>query len=50
VENVKAAVAKSVGMWTVWFSEVPVTISTPCADVVINSMEDLVAAIREQLK
>jgi len=38
--------AKSVDMWTVWFSEAPVTIPTPCADVVINSMKDLVTAIR----
>jgi HAD superfamily hydrolase (TIGR01509 family) len=39
------APAKSVGLHTIWFSEAPVAEPAPCADAVIHSMKDLVAAV-----
>ena len=41
------AAAKAVRMRTVWFSQAPLTRPTPCADVVIHSMEDLPSAVAQ---
>ena len=38
--------AKTAGMRTIWFSEAGQGTSAPCADAVINSMTDLVPAVR----
>jgi HAD superfamily hydrolase (TIGR01509 family) len=38
--------AKNAGMQTIWFSEALQETPAPCADIVINSMVDLVSAVK----
>jgi putative hydrolase of the HAD superfamily len=38
--------AKNAGMQTIWFSETGQETPAPCADIVINSMMDLVSAVK----
>ena len=37
--------AKAAGLRTIWFSEAPPTGPTPCADILIRSMDELPAAL-----